>query len=457
MGSNLAEREPRSDLARRWGMTNAQLEVLRRVIHPDAPDDVIELYLAKCRSLGADPSDKVIYVIPRRSNVKDERTGEWRSEIRWQLQGSIDLFRSIAENSGDYAGQLGPFWSNDGETWKDVWLEPVPPRVCKIGVLRQSFKEPLWVTGTYDYYCPRDSKGNFTPGNFWKGEKGAHQLAKCVEELALRKAFPRKLHGVYGSEEMQQAPKPATKSSRSARTVSEIRYRVAHRSEPGPRRARLPARCCRSLTIKCCPRLYARKCRRVQNPTRTDAKRGSAQSTSSAQSAAFPTPHIVKPWFNCLAWNVLLNRHRTTPRSRRSSGRRAACLPSPSLKISGALSTPCASLKTTQPKRSESYGHRASCRSPRGTWGGARLCVPCVACWAAAVTGKKCALGEGSCVKFSKRGKTLSLLHGQKLGNTRATAGHRFTRHRPNPGNKQCLRGGISSSNLDVLSSSSLL
>lgn len=211
MGSNLAEREPRSDLARRWGMTNAQLEVLRRIIHPDAPDDVIELYLAKCRSLGADPSDKVIYVIPRRSNVKDERTGEWRSEIRWQLQGSIDLFRSIAENSGDYAGQLGPFWSNDGETWKDVWLEPVPPRVCKIGVLRQSFKEPLWVTGTYDYYCPRDSKGNFTPGNFWKGEKGAHQLAKCVEELALRKAFPRKLHGVYGSEEMQQAPKPATK------------------------------------------------------------------------------------------------------------------------------------------------------------------------------------------------------------------------------------------------------
>ena len=208
MGSNLAEREARSDLARRWNMTNAQLEVLRRIIHPDAPDDVIELYLAKCRSLGADPSDKVIYVIPRKSNVKDERTGEWRSEIRWTIQGSIDLFRSIAESSGDYAGQLGPFWSNNGINWREVWLDPVPPKVCKVGVLRNSFKEPLWVSGTYEYYVPRDSRGVPNPSNFWKGEKGAHQLAKCVEELALRKAFPRKLQGVFGSEEMQQAPKP---------------------------------------------------------------------------------------------------------------------------------------------------------------------------------------------------------------------------------------------------------
>ena len=209
MPSNLAERA-KSDLARRWNMTDAQLELLRRMIHPEAPDDVIELYLVKCRAVGADPLDKVIYVIPRRSNVKDERTGEWRSEIRWTIQGSIDLFRSIAEQSGDYAGQLGPFWSNDGEKWSEVWLDPVPPKVCKVGVLRNSFREPLWVTGTYEYYVPRDGKGNPSPTNFWKGEKGAHQLAKCVEELALRKAFPRKLQGVYGSDEMAQAPRPVT-------------------------------------------------------------------------------------------------------------------------------------------------------------------------------------------------------------------------------------------------------
>lgn len=200
----------RQTLAERLGMSEPQLELIRRMaVHPDAPDDVVELYLAKCRAVGTDPLDRLIYCIPRRQNVKDERTGEWRSEIRWTLQGSIDLFRSIAENSGDYAGQLGPFWSNDGETWRDTWLDAEPPKVCRIGVLRQSFKEPLWVTGTYEYYVPRDGKGNPSPTTFWKGEKGAHQLAKCVEELALRKAFPRKLHGVYGTEEMAQAPSPA--------------------------------------------------------------------------------------------------------------------------------------------------------------------------------------------------------------------------------------------------------
>jgi len=207
---------------------------------PGAPDDVLELYFVKCRSVGVDPLDKMIYVIPRRQNVKDDRTGEWRSEIRWTIQGSIDLFRSIAEQSGDYAGQLGPYWSNDGETWKDVWLETVPPKVCKIGVLRNSFKDTLWVTGTYEYYVPRDSKGVPNPGNFWKGEKGAHQLAKCVEELALRKAFPRRLGGVYGTEEMQQAGRqaPLPKRSHEPATVEDVEFKPLPIESSEPRNVR---------------------------------------------------------------------------------------------------------------------------------------------------------------------------------------------------------------------------
>jgi hypothetical protein len=207
----------RSELARRLRMSDAQLELIRRMaVHPDAPDDVVELYLAKCRVVGVDPLDRLIYVIPRRANVKDDRTGQWRTEIRWTIQGGIDLFRSIAEQSGDYAGQLGPFWSNDGAKWSDVWLDETPPKVCKVGILRKTFKEPLWTVGTYAYFVPRDSKGEPAPGNFWKGEKGAHQLAKCVEELALRKAFPRKLHGVYGDDEMAQAPRPVTMKQATA-------------------------------------------------------------------------------------------------------------------------------------------------------------------------------------------------------------------------------------------------
>jgi phage recombination protein Bet len=223
MNTNLADR--RTDLARRLGLSNEQLETIRKSSGlSGAPDHVLEMYLARCRALGVDPMDRMVYVIPRRANVKDERTGEWISELRWTFQGSIDLFRSIAEDSGDYAGQLGPYFSNDGTEWLEVWLAKEPPAVCKIGVLRKSFREPLWVVGTYDYYVPRDSKGNPNPSAFWKGEKGAHQLAKCVEELALRKAFPRKLRGVYGDDEMQQAQKPAALPKRKDDEITDAKF-----------------------------------------------------------------------------------------------------------------------------------------------------------------------------------------------------------------------------------------
>ena len=220
MSTSLARRQT---LAQRLGMDEGQLETIRcMAVHPDAPDAVVELYLVKCRSAGVDPLDKPFHVIPRRQNVKDERTGEWRSEIRWQIQGAIDFFRSVAEDSGDYAGQKGPYFSNDGETWTEVWLDKEPPAVCKLAVLRKSFTEPLWVVGTYAYYVPRDGKGNAIPSSFWKGEKGAHQLAKCVEELALRKAFPRKLRGIYGDDEMEQAGRAVSLAKRQTTEPTEL-------------------------------------------------------------------------------------------------------------------------------------------------------------------------------------------------------------------------------------------
>lgn len=192
-------------LAQRMGLEPAQLEIIRNIcLGATAGDDVLELYLLRCKQLGADPFSKLLYMVKRR--VKNVET--------WIFQSSIDLARSIAQDSGDYGGQLGPLWTDDGERWVDVWLKTTAPRACKLAVLRNSFQQPLWVTGTYDYYVPRDWNGNPDPTQFWKGEKAAHQLAKCVEMLALRKAFPQKLHGLYGAEEMQQAdptpPAPRT-------------------------------------------------------------------------------------------------------------------------------------------------------------------------------------------------------------------------------------------------------
>lgn len=176
----------------RWNLPRDKWETIRRMCCDNAPDDVMELYLEKCRALGCDPFERMFYVVPR----NDTRT----NTVKWTMQSSIDLLRSIAnsEPGDEYAGQLGPFWTSDGEKWTDVWLAKSHPVACKIGILRKSFKEPLWVVGTMDYYKPS------TNSNFWSVGKSWFQLAKCVEALALRKAFPKRLHGLYTGDEMEQ-------------------------------------------------------------------------------------------------------------------------------------------------------------------------------------------------------------------------------------------------------------
>lgn len=178
--------------------TQTQLAALQHLGIDQADKGDLDVFMHYCQRTGLDPFTRQIYMIGR--NVR--QGNQWVK--RWTIQTAIDGARLIARRAADRDGSTystsGPFWCGTDGKWVDVWLKPTPPAAAKYVVHYKGGD----FTGVvrYDAYKAVNKKGEVI--GLW-GKMADTMLAKCAEALALRKAFPQDLSGLYVSEEMQQA------------------------------------------------------------------------------------------------------------------------------------------------------------------------------------------------------------------------------------------------------------
>lgn len=203
------------------GLDPEAVQVLKDSILKGGSEGEIKGFLAVCAATRLSPLARQIAAV-RRWDSKERR------EVLTPMV-TIDGARLLADRTGVYEGQVGPEWCGLDGVWRDVWLVAEAPAAARVGVLRRGFRGPLWAVAHFgEYAAMKDGR----PMALW-ASKPALMLAKCAEALALRKAFPAEMSGLYAPEEFGRSAEGG--DDEEPRTV---RAEVVQGPRPrGPRRA----------------------------------------------------------------------------------------------------------------------------------------------------------------------------------------------------------------------------
>jgi len=166
--------------------TPEQTQLISTTIAPGCSNDELRLFAYACQRTGLDPFSKQIYAIKRGGKMT--------------IQAGIDGLRAIAERTGQLDGSE-TYWCGDDGVWADVWLNSKPPAAAKTVLHRKGAAHPFVGVARF---------ADYNAGQGLWSKMPAAMIAKCSEALALRKAFPADMSGVYSTDEMDQAVETVT-------------------------------------------------------------------------------------------------------------------------------------------------------------------------------------------------------------------------------------------------------
>ncbi|MQA76352.1 MAG: phage recombination protein Bet [Solirubrobacterales bacterium] len=168
----------------------------------EASGEERELFWRQIERTGLDPFARQIYVVYRYSRRRR------REEM--SIETSIDGLRLIAERTGAYEGQTRPYWCGEDGVWHECWASVEAPVAATVGVHKGGAREATWATAHFVEYAEFWDDSGKAKGFY--ATMPRNQLSKCAEALALRKAFPAEMSGLYTAEEMARADAEAPRA-----------------------------------------------------------------------------------------------------------------------------------------------------------------------------------------------------------------------------------------------------
>jgi phage recombination protein Bet len=192
--------------------TDEQKQMIRDSYAMGASDQEFAMLLEIARVRRLNPLLRQIHFVRR-----------WNPDLNryvWAPQVSIDGMRAIAQRTGLYDGQ------DETECIYKTGTDGNERLICcKTRVYRKDWQRAAVGVAHWREYVQTTKDGSVT--RFWR-EKPHVMLAKCSEAIALRKAFPEDLSGIYadaemGAESAELMPEP---------TSPPRELRIAHAPSP---------------------------------------------------------------------------------------------------------------------------------------------------------------------------------------------------------------------------------